>query len=48
LRNSITKADLAAAEVLKLSATTGEGMAEYLKFDERRRTPSSAAAAVGK
>jgi hypothetical protein len=48
LRKSITKSDRAAAEVLKLSATTGEGMAEYLEFLERRRTPSNAAAAVGK
>jgi hydrogenase nickel incorporation protein HypB len=33
-------------EVFKLSAKTGEGMAEYLNFLERRRIPSRAAAGV--
>jgi hydrogenase nickel incorporation protein HypB len=33
-------------EVFKLSAKTGEGMAEYLKFLEGRRARSRAAAAV--
>ena len=32
--------------VFKVSAKTGEGMSEYLKFLERRRVASSAAAAV--
>ena len=35
-------------EVFKLSAKTGEGMAEYLEFLESDRTRSRAAAAVGK
>jgi hydrogenase nickel incorporation protein HypB len=33
-------------EILKLYAKTGEGMAEYLEFLERRRTRSRTAAAV--
>ena len=33
-------------EVFKLSAKTGEGMAEYLNFLERRRIPSRAASGV--
>jgi len=33
-------------EVLKLSAKTGEGMPEYLRFLERQRAHSRAAAAV--
>jgi hypothetical protein len=33
-------------EVLKLSAKTGEGMSEYLRFLESKRTRSRAAAAV--
>jgi hypothetical protein len=32
-------------QVFKLSAKTGEGMAEYLKFLEHRRTRSRVAAA---
>lgn len=35
-------------EVFQLSAKTGEGMAEYLKFLENRRIRARAAAAVGK
>lgn len=33
-------------EIFKLSAKSGEGMAEYLEFLERRRIGSRAAAAV--
>src|SRR6202040_4241867 len=35
-------------QVLKLSAKSGEGMADYLEFLERRRISSSAAAGVSK
>jgi hydrogenase nickel incorporation protein HypB len=35
-------------EIFKLSAKTGEGMADYLEFLERRRISSSASAAVSK
>lgn len=35
-------------EVFQLSAKTGEGMAEYLKFLKNRRIRARAAAAVGK